>query len=336
MPIVENWQPTFVGEGRIRYYSLARYALIDALRLAGVRTGTRVLLPEFICRDLLAPLHLLGAVPCWYSVAVDLSPATLDADWPLADVVLVVNYFGFAQCLEPFRQYAVRTGAILIEDNAHGYLSRDLDGQWLGCRTDLGIFSLRKTLRIPDGGALWVGDTYAEQVLPKQLKFDGGGINSAQLTKARLRSLPIFGESAYRLSTTLVRAFRKWRSGISSPETDPTSEQIVPALANPWAGLMRSLVLLETSEEIQRRRSAYLGCVALGKQLGASAIFADLPQKCVPYAYAFRGDQKVFKGMRNHTEQHGFDMVSWPDLPAEIVIRAPAHYQNIFLVNLLW
>ena len=336
MTTVEKWQPIFVGKGRIRYYSLARYALIDALRLAGVRTGTRVLLPEYICRDLLAPLHLLGAVPCWYPIAVDLSPATLVADWPIADVVLVVNYFGFEQSLEPFRHYAERTGAILIEDNAHGYLSRDLEGQWLGCRTDLGIFSLRKTLRIPDGGALWVGDAYAKQALPEQLNFDGGGINSAQLTKARLRSLPIFGESAYRLSTTLARVFRKWRSGISFPVTDPTSEQTLPALANPWAGLLRSLFMIETSEEIQRRRAAYLGCAALGKQLGVSAIFADLPPHCVPYAYAFRGDPTVLKGMQAHAEHNGFDMVSWPDLPAEIGIRAPEHYQNVFLVNLLW
>ncbi len=237
MSTVEAWQPAFVGAGQVRYYSLARHALVEALRLAGVREGSRVLLPEYLCRDLMAPLHLLGAVPCWYPVASDMTPATAPADWPLVDVVLAVDYFGFPQDLAPFQAYADRTGAVVIEDNAHGYLSRDLAGQWLGCRTGLGVFSLRKTLRIPDGGALWFGAEYAARELPAQVAFDGTGVNPAQLTKARLRGLPVVGELAYRLSTGLARALRRWRTGSDIPAADPASEQALPAAANPWAGL---------------------------------------------------------------------------------------------------
>ena len=115
MSTVEGWQPAFVGAGQVRYYSLARHALVEALRLAGVRERSRVLLPEYLCRDLMAPLHLLGAVPCWYPVASDMTPATAPADWPLVDVVLAVDYFGFPQDLAPFQAYAERTGAVVIE-----------------------------------------------------------------------------------------------------------------------------------------------------------------------------------------------------------------------------
>uniref|UniRef100_UPI0040487365 DegT/DnrJ/EryC1/StrS family aminotransferase n=1 Tax=Mariniflexile sp. TaxID=1979402 RepID=UPI0040487365 len=205
MSTVETWQPPFVGAGQVRYYSLARHALVEALRLAGVREGSRVLLPEYLCRDLLAPLHLLGAFPCWYPIAPDMAPATAPAAWPLADVVLEVNFFGFPQDLAPFLAYAERTSAVVIEDNAHGYLSRDKVGQWLGCRIGLGVFSLRKTLRIPDGAALWVGASYAARELPAQAAFDGEGVNPAQLAKARLRRLPVVGEVVYRLSTWLAR-----------------------------------------------------------------------------------------------------------------------------------
>ena len=209
MSTTKSWPSTFSAHGQVRYYSLARYAMIEALSLAGVGNGSCVLLPEFLCRDMLAPLHLLGARVCWYPVASNLQAATNPADWPKADVVLAVNYFGFPQDLESFRIYEARTGALIIEDNAHGYLSRDQTGNLLGCRTGLGLFSFRKTLRIPDGGALWVDESFSNFKLSPQLPFDGIGINPAQLIKARLRALPVFGELVYRLAINTVRRLRK-------------------------------------------------------------------------------------------------------------------------------
>ena len=336
MSTVESWQPAFVGAGQVRYYSLARHALIEALRLAGVRQGSRVLLPEYLCRDLLAPLHLLGAVPCWYPVAPDMKPANASSAWPVAEVVLAVNYFGFPQSLAPFQAYAERTSAIVIEDNAHGYLSRDQVGQWLGCRTNLGVFSLRKTLRIPDGAALWVGASYATRTMPRQAAFDGVGVNPAQLTKVRLRDLPVVGELAYRLSTGLARVLRKWRTGSDIPAADPASEQELPAAANPWAGLLPALAACAVPAEIERRRTAYIRCAAVGEQVGALPVFSVLPTNCVPYAYAFRGDGVALAGMQAHAARHGFDLVNWPDLPTKIADQTPAYYHNVFLVNFLW
>lgn len=336
MLTTETWCPEFVGEGRIRYYSLARHALIDALRSAGVKAGNRVLLPQFLCRDLLASLHFLGAVPIWYEVALDLTPAAEPENWPAADVVLAVNYFGFPQDLRPFQSYAQRTGAVVIEDNAHGYMSRDRDGRWLGCRTGLGIFSLRKTLRIPDGAALWIGASHAVHALPAQSAFDGLGVNPAQLTKARLRGLPLVGEWAYRVSTAGARVLRKWRTGSVFPAVDLNSEKSLPAPANPWVGLLPVLAACPVSTEVERRRALYASCAQVGERLGVVPVFAVLPPNCAPYAYAFRGSDMALAGMRRYATRHGFDLVNWPDLPAEIVGHAPSHYRNVFLVNFQW
>lgn len=336
MPIAETHMPPFAGDGQVRYYSLARHALMDALRLAGVAPGRRVLLPAYLCRDLLAPLHILGAHPCWYDVTSDLRPQAPPDQWAAADVVLAVNYFGFPQDLRPFHAYAQRTGAVIVEDNAHGYLSRDDDGRWLGCRTGLGVFSLRKTLRIPDGAALWVGPAYASHELPMPSVFDGVGVNPAQLIKARLRRLPLVGEIVYRVSTVLARKLRKWRTGTETPAAVPASERELPAPANPWAGLLPALAGCAVSVEVDRRRAAYAHCLEVGHRVGARPVFAALPTNCAPYAYAFRGDDAAIEGMRGHADRHGFDLVTWPDLPTEIASRAPPHYRNVFLVNFLW
>ena len=334
--MVDTPRLEFIGGGQIRYYSLARYALMDALRIVGVKPGSRILLPAYLCRDLLAPLHILGCHALWYQVAPDMTPADPPDIWPLSDVVLAINYFGFPQNLKPFEVYAARTGALVIEDNAHGYLSQDLTGRWLGCRTGLGIFSFRKTLRIPDGGALLVGEKYSLQKLPEETAQFGRGLNRAQLIKAQLRILPVVGEFAYRGSIALARAMRKLRTGNTTPMSDPESEQLIPAEGRPWIGLLPALQTLNNEYEIQRRRRAYLECAKLGLKVGAVPVFSSLPLNCAPYGYPFRGELSTRVALRKYADVQGFDFVPWPDLPSTVEPNAPKHYQDVFLVNFLW
>jgi len=324
----------FVNEGEIRYYSLARHALINAFKVIGIHSKSRILLPEFLCRDLLAPVNMFGAIACWYEVDNDLSPLLAPEYWPLADVVLMVNYFGFPQNMAPFKAYADRTGAIIIEDNAHGFLSRDEDGRFLGCRVNFGIFSIRKTLRIPDGAALWIKTLPNLNLAPKQLPFIGVGVNPAQLKKLHIRSLPLIGNFLFKAITKFIRILRSHAS--SSKRSDAASESNISIKPEPWHRLLPTLKALDPQDEIKRRRSAYLKCLERCEKLGGISVSSSLPYYCVPYAYAFRGSKCVISAMQSYADLHGFDMVTWPDLPGEIVTQAPEHYRNIFLINLAW
>lgn len=329
--------PTHSTENRTtRYYSLARYALLDALRLLGVGQGRRVLLPSFICRDLLAPITRLGAMPCWYEVTSGLTPAGSPDAWPEADAVLAVNYFGFAQELSPFVDYAARTGAGIVEDNAHGYLSRDANGRWLGTRAPLGLFSLRKTLRIPDGAALLVNDDALLIGLPEQLPFDGTGVNQAQALKAHMRHIPLIGSGLLRIATILARALRKQKTGSAIPVSDPLSETQIPSSPNPWAGLVKALTDVDGDAEIARRREAYSQCALEGERCGVAPVFSVLPDYCAPYGYPFRSNLSGRSAMQRLADRMGFDLVTWPDLPGAVLKRSPEHYHNVHLINFLW
>ncbi len=90
----------------------------------------------------------------------------------LIKAVIAVNYFGFPQDLEIFSEYCHKFSVKLIEDNAHGYLSANVDGVLLGNRAPLGITSIRKTIRIPDGARLHVSDPQLSELLPHQLSFN--------------------------------------------------------------------------------------------------------------------------------------------------------------------
>ena len=61
-----------------RYFSLGRFAMRDALRYAEVKPGDIVLLPSFICRDLLSAVAELGAKTHFYNVDQALRPIHLD------------------------------------------------------------------------------------------------------------------------------------------------------------------------------------------------------------------------------------------------------------------
>lgn len=326
----------FEKNGKIRYFSLARYALLEALKQIGAGHESRILLPTLICRDLLAPVNLIGATPYWYEVGEDLSPLLAPEFWPEADVVLMVNYFGFPQNLSIFQAYSERVGARIIEDNAHGFLSRDSEGILLGCRADFGIFSIRKTLRIPDGAALWVKVNSNVDRLPEQLPFIGVGVNSAQLKKFYIRSLPIVGEYLYKAITKFLRKLRCWISLVRKTKTNSSAEKSILIHPEPWSGLLLRLMRFDAKKEIQRRRSLYLRCLEKCEKFGGFSVFPKLPSNCTPYAYAFRGDQSVVRNMQEYANRQGFDMVLWPDLPEAIIHHAPKHYHNIYLINLTW
>ena len=50
-----------IAKDNVRYYSLARQALVDALLLGGVGEGDQVLVPELICKDVVASIHTVKA-----------------------------------------------------------------------------------------------------------------------------------------------------------------------------------------------------------------------------------------------------------------------------------
>lgn len=336
MQLFKNIHNCFSENGSIRYYSLARYALIDALRLAGAVAGSRILLPEYICRDILSSLHQIGAKPIWYEVSEDLKPLISQEKWPIADIVLAVNYFGFPQDLQPFKDYSSRVGALIIEDNAHGYLSRDESGQLLGCRTNFGIFSMRKTIRIPDGAALWIKHGVHLNNLPSQAPFSGNGFMPAQKIKAKLRSIPFIGNFLFGVSIGLIRWIRKQLTGAGVPARDPESEKTLPTRPEPWKLLLTNLTNFSTATEVKRRRAAYIKCIQEAYRVGAASVFKSLPNGCSPYGYAFRGSDFAVSAMKKFAELHQYDIVLWPDLPEDIAKRAPSNYSNIYIINFLY
>ena len=131
------------GSGRDTIRALVRMGV-------GERGWRRWLLPSYFCQEVTATIAAAGVDVELYEDS-PLNPASAPLSGMLAkgDVILLVNYFG----LRGMQAYeAVHAdGADVVEDHSH-----DPWSQW--ARTSCAEYcfaSLRKTLPIPDGGALW-------------------------------------------------------------------------------------------------------------------------------------------------------------------------------------
>ncbi|MDP2939811.1 MAG: glycosyltransferase [Candidatus Omnitrophota bacterium] len=149
----ENKNVLFFGYGRV--------ALYEGLRVLGVKEGDNVLVPNYICNVVVAPMHRLDIKVKFYEIDSNLKPV-----WELVakkidkstKALIIVNYFGFPNDLDNARQFCSEHGLYLIEDNAQGFLSSD-DSKPLGSFGDISIFSFRKILPIPNGAALVINNS---------------------------------------------------------------------------------------------------------------------------------------------------------------------------------
>jgi len=302
----------------------------------GIGRGDRVLLPEFICADVLAPLATVGATPVWYAVDRTLAPATDSTQWPAARAVLAVNYFGVAQDLAPFDAYAARCGATVIEDNAHGYLSRDRDGRWLGCRSALGIFSFRKTANSLNAAALVANDDALLSRLAAQLPAGESPLRAGSRLKHFLRRLPLAGPPLAGLATAATQMLREKRTGSAVPQPASDTESAIPDEPAPPSKLVDALQSYNTDAEIVRRRGLHETFLRLAERSGAQPLHSALTDGSSPYGFAFRADAPATRAMQQHAMRRGLDVFLWPALPSTLAAAAPAHYRDVWLVNFLW
>jgi hypothetical protein len=265
-------------------------------------------------------------------VAENLGPATNPDVWPAADVVLAVNYFGFPQDMKPFRRYAERTGACVIEDNAHGFLSRDETGAWLGLRGDMGIFSLRKTFLLGTGAALTVQNMSRAVCLADQLPADGPEASSGVCWRRLLRRVTR-SRMPERLLAEVARMGRRVATGYDIPPAAADAERTIPAPPSPARDLVDRLQVCDGTAETRRRRELYAAAAGDLSSVDCAPLFPCLLEGTVPYGMpVYCDDAKVLVAV---ARRYACDVFPWPDLPAAVASDAPPHYRRLHVVNFL-
>lgn len=320
-----------------RFFAYGRHALFEAFVLAGVGVGDVVLLPEYICRETLSAVKALGARAEYYPVCPDLELSISPDSLPKAKAVLAINYFGFPQELTQFEAYCSKTGAILIEDNAHGFLSRDEDRLYLGTRGDIGIFSFRKSIPLVNGSGIVVNHPGKVCGLKAQLPFVRYAESRMFKIKKILRRLPAWNMTGLLYALMGVdKLIKKFRTGSEYVMSNADAEVILPGRPEPDVGLLNALKSLDVDCEISRRRLLYSEVGKFVEKNGGVPVFKSLPNAVVPYGFPFRSSPERIKEIRTELKKHFIDCYIWPELPSEIEQKSVEHYKSVWLINFIW
>ena len=250
--------------------------------------------------------------------------------------VLAVNYFGFAQDLAPFREYCSQTGATLIEDNAHGFLSKDATGVLLGTRTNLGITSIRKTFRLVNGAALYFsGAEYADSV-SDQLDFHHSNApkgfllrkSSAQIQRStKIPTLSIFQFT--------VRMIRLLATGSRLPRSTQESETELPSPTAPHQSVSQLINSVNPITEVSRRQRLFEQVFNRVRGLDIEPIFDHVENGTSPYGFAFIANGNGVHQVRKKLRGLSVEVIHWPDLPDAVQVAEDHYYRNVWVVNFL-
>lgn len=294
-------------------FACARLGLYEFL-LQYADAGQTIYYPDFICRDFLAPAYKLKLNVKFYHVNEDLSCDLSSIE--KSAFIIMVNYFGFPADVDAFKRIAKETGAVLIEDNAHGFLSRDSNDIPLGTRADVGIISIRKTTDFNNASILLLSDAFSDFIdCDKNYGGDGLTIRIKKTLKAFFPYLP---KPSGMLLLRLLQWVRKLKTGSIYPFEPLEAEFNLPIIEHVQKQLQSSVLFISQKDEIQYRRHSYEKIRNLGEKYNIKPINMNYTDSISPYCFGFIEPTENLDLIEFETELFslGFFSLPWPSLPS--------------------
>ncbi|TSC94253.1 MAG: DegT/DnrJ/EryC1/StrS aminotransferase family protein [Parcubacteria group bacterium Licking1014_1] len=139
----------------------ALYAILSVLK--NEKKLNNILFPAYSCGDEIEPAKKLGYNIYFYKLKseknfqIDLDDIIKNIEG-FNGVLIVTHYLGFVQRdIKVIANYCKKNGIVLIENCAHCFGTK-YNGRAIGTFGDYSIFSIRKNLPLPHGGALIINN----------------------------------------------------------------------------------------------------------------------------------------------------------------------------------
>jgi dTDP-4-amino-4,6-dideoxygalactose transaminase len=147
--------------------SSGRDSLNLIIRILSLTQNDEVLLPSYLCGDMLSPFREEGINFKFYKINEDLSIDIGDLKKKITRetrTLLIIYYFGYPQPIKEIRKLSQEHSLYLVEDVVQSFLSK-YDGQPLGSFGDLAFTSYRKFTPVLDGSLLFINNHELEPQL---------------------------------------------------------------------------------------------------------------------------------------------------------------------------
>lgn len=137
------------------FYSRARQGLYHGVRALGIAPGGEILVPAYHHGAEVEAFERAGASCRFYAGTADLEPDETELEQLVTEktrALHLIHNLGFPQDSPRWAAWCKSRGLLLIEDGAPAWLSA-VDGHPVGSYGELAVFSLYKTVALPDGAA---------------------------------------------------------------------------------------------------------------------------------------------------------------------------------------
>lgn len=194
-----------LNQEKYYFFFSARYALSAGIEALNIKSGDIVLLPSYNCGVEIDPFIHHGTKPVFYRIDRNLRIDLVDLLNKISEkvkAILVTHFLGFPQPIDEVKKICRERNLFLIEDCAHALLSYH-GGKPLGSYGDVSIFSLLKTLPVPNGGVLVINNSNINyNHCSEKPNFFATSFYAAELLKCKTRGNgnSIKGKSLYFLS----------------------------------------------------------------------------------------------------------------------------------------
>jgi hypothetical protein len=236
-------------------------------------------MPAYHCGSEVEAARLAGITVSFYRVdgSFRVDEEDLARVAAAADAAYVISYFGFPMVKGP-------PGCRMIEDAAHGLFSADGDGP-LGSRGEAAIFCPRKSLGVPDGGALLLhGSPVPAQGRPpaRRLVRSVGSLLVGRAALARWGSLRRAAAAVLAGTSRADAATRVGRLTETVIGEWDLAESDMEVAATPASRLTQRAVARLDAEAIRARRRQNYAALAAEVGLACPEPFRELPAGTCP------------------------------------------------------
>lgn len=207
--------------------------------------------------------------------------------------IFLIHYYGFPQPMEPIQALCRERGFYLLEDCAHAFLS-SYSGQWLGTFGDAAIFSIRKSLPVPDGGALLINNPKLRVSPPQEQEFPNRRTTARTATLLFLEGVRMHApgwvaactQEFMKLGWWLLRAAKATTGSATLGMFVPSVMGFSQTMANLGMSTFSHRILkrVDFYEVIQKRRTNYTVLAAAIKGIPELEVWSEeLPGGVCPH-----------------------------------------------------
>lgn len=293
--------------------------------------GQIIYYPEFICKDFLSPAYNNKLKIKFYKVSENLEATLKDIE--TCSYIVMVNYFGFSANFNNFQRVAEIKNAIIIEDNAHGFLSRDNNNNLLGTRANIGVISIRKIVDF-DNAAILISQKEYEKINVNYSALNNK-IEYRYKIKFLIKKILFFSPVIFGIIFFKIFNFLKKKNHNS----DVNDEFKIPSNNYISKYLLKDMIFIDSYKEVTYRRNSFEVILGLAKKYQIKIMLTTLDKNISPYCFPYikQGTNYNIQKFESEVYSKGYFITKWPSLPSNINFDKTNNWMNnVHIVHFNW